>query len=109
LQTLKKWIPYLLIWLTNVVWLAYFYTIGGYESYDVEVVEQPLTIVRIISTTLEAIGKAGFYVWGQVLVLVSKAITAPTNLVTLGLILFAFILILIYFIKLGPSDGEPRT
>ena len=39
LQSLKRWLPYLLIWLANAAWLAYFYTIGGYDSYDVEVVK----------------------------------------------------------------------
>ena len=45
-QSLKQWIPYLLIWLANAAWLAYFYTIGGYESYEVEVVKEPLTLMR---------------------------------------------------------------
>ena len=38
IQTLKHWAPYLLIWLANAAWLAYFYTVGTYDSYDVEVV-----------------------------------------------------------------------
>ena len=108
-QTLKKWIPYLLIWLANAVWLAYFYTKGGYESYEVEVVKQPLTILRIFATIGEAIGKAGFYVWAQVLVLISKAITAPTNLATLALIGLAFILLLFYFSKVNVSEGRRET
>jgi hypothetical protein len=108
-QALKKWMPYLLIWLANVAWLAYFYTVGGYESYDVEVVKTPLTLMRIFSTIGEAVWKAGIYVWAQVLVLASKAITAPTNLVILALIVLAFILLLFYFTKLGLSEDETKT
>jgi hypothetical protein len=108
-QALKKWIPYLLIWLANAAWLAYFYTIGGYESYDVEIVREPLTILRIFSTIGEAIWKAGFYVWAQVLVLISRAIIAPTNLATLASICLAFILILFYFTKLDLSEAERKT
>jgi hypothetical protein len=108
-QVLKKWMTYLLIWLANAVWLAYFYAIGGYESYDVEIVREPLTILRIFSTIGEAIWKAGFYVWAQVLVLISKAIIAPTNLATLASICLAFILILFYFTKLDRSEGERKT
>jgi hypothetical protein len=108
-QALKKWIPYLLIWLANAIWLAYFYTIGGYESYDVAVVKQPITLIRIFSTIGEAIWKAGFYVWAQVLVLTSKAIFAPTNLVTLVLIGLAFVLLIFYFTKLDLSEGERKT
>ena len=108
-QVLKRWIPYLLIWLANAAWLAYFYTIGGYESYDVEIVREPLTILRLLSTVGEAIGKAGFYVWGQVLILASKAIIAPTNLATLLLIGLAFMLLLLYFTKLNLPEGERQT
>src|SRR3990172_7102642 len=43
MESLKRWTPYFLIWLVNGAWLAYFYTIGGYDSYDVEVVKEPLT------------------------------------------------------------------
>ena len=108
-QALEKWIPYLLIWLANAAWLAYFYTIGGYESYNVEIVREPLTILRIFSIIGEAIWKAGFYVWAQVLVLISRAITAPTNLATLASICLAFILILFYFTKLDLSEAERKT
>ncbi len=108
LQTLKHWWPYLLIWLANGAWLAYFYTVGGYDSYDVEVIKQPLTLLRIVSTVGEAIWKAGVYVWAQVLVLSSRALTAPTTLATLGLIVLAFILIALYLKKLDSSEAEPR-
>jgi hypothetical protein len=110
IQSLKHWVPYLLIWLGNAAWLAYFYTIGGYESYEVEVINEPLTLLRIISTIGEAIWKAGFYIWAQVLVLASRAVTAPTTLVTFALIVITFVLIIFYFRKLNLSDkGETRT
>ena len=108
-QTLKRWWPYLLIWLSNAAWLVYFYTIGGYQSYEVEVVNAPLTLVRVFSAIGEAIWKAGIYVWAQVLVLVSKSIAAPTNLVTLTLIFVAFILIIFYLRKLNVSEEETKT
>ncbi len=107
--SLKRLMPYLLVWLANGAWLAYFYTIGGYDSYDVEVVKQPLSAVRIFSTTGEAIWKAGFYVWVQVLALVSKALTAPTTLATFGLIVVAFILVVFYWRKLNLAEAETGT
>ncbi|MCI0554927.1 MAG: hypothetical protein L0287_28595 [Anaerolineae bacterium] len=99
LQTIKHWSPYLLIWLANTAWLAYFYTIGSYESYDVEVVTQPMTMSYFFSSIVEAIWKAGFYIWGQVIVLSTDAITAPTSLLTLTLILLSFFLLSFYFLK----------
>jgi hypothetical protein len=108
-ETLKQWWPYLLIWLANGIWLAYFYTIGGYASYEVEVVNEPLTITQIVFTFGESIWKAGFYIWAQILVLASRAITAPTTLATFALILFSFALLLFYLGKLHLSDRENRT
>ncbi len=107
-QTLKRWWPYLLVWLANATWLAYFYTIGGYSSYEVEVVKEPLTLLRIISTLGEAIWKAGIYVWIQVLVLTSKAISSPTNLLTLTFIILAFIFITFYFRNIDLSDNQTK-
>jgi len=109
IQTLRRWWPYLLIWLANAAWLAYFYTFGGYDSYDVEVIKQPLTIMRIFSTIVEAIWKAGGYVWLQVLVLASKAIAAPTNLATFALIGLTFILIVFYLTKFYASENGTKT
>ncbi|HLO13966.1 MAG TPA: hypothetical protein VK206_03995, partial [Anaerolineales bacterium] len=109
IETLKQWWPYLLVWLANVTWLAYFYTIGGYASYDVEVVKQPLTMLRIFATVGEALWKAGIYVWAQVLVLASKTITAPTTLATFGLIGLAFIFILFYLTKFYAAENETKT
>ena len=108
-ETLKRWWPYLLIWLANAGWLAYFYTIGGYASYEVEVVNEPLTVVHVFSTIGEAIWKAGFYIWAQILILASRAPTAPTTLVTIALIIVAFVFIFFYLKRLNPSEGETRA
>ena len=107
-QTTRSWLPYLLIWFGNAAWLAYFYTIGPYESYDVEVVKEPLTILHLFSSIGEAIWKAGFYVWSQVIVLITSAITAPTSLLTLALILLSFLLLSFYFLKQTFSQTSIR-
>jgi hypothetical protein len=109
MATLKHWIPYLLVWFANGAWLAYFYTIGGYESYDVEVVNQPITLLGILATGLDTIWKAGFYIWAQVLILTSKTLTAPSTLATFALILAAFILLLVYLERLNISEEKTRT
>ncbi len=108
IQTMKRWAPYLLIWVANTVWLAYFYTVGTYDSYDVEVVREPLTILHLFSVIIEAIWKAGFYIWGQVIVLAAKIITAPTTLITLGLIVITFIFFVFYLSKFEPSQNQTR-
>ena len=109
IQTLKRWTPYFLIWLANAAWLGYFYTVGTYDSYDVEVVKEPLTILHLFSVIIEAIWKAGFYIWGQVIELTTNTIYAPTTLLTLGLIGIAFIFFVLYLAKLDISHGETKN
>ena len=106
ITSFKRWTPYLLIWLGNAAWLLYFYTLGDYQSYEVEVVNEPLTIMQVFSIIAETIWKAGFYIWGQLIVLISKAITAPTNLATLSLVIISFLLILFYFKKADLPTAE---
>ena len=108
-ETLKRWWPYLLIWLANGAWLAYFYTIGDYASYEVEVVNEPLTLAKVFLTIVEAIWKTGFYIWVQILALASKMLTAPTTLIMLGLVAVAFILVVFYLGKLRLSEPETGT
>ncbi|MEO5888156.1 MAG: hypothetical protein ABIQ77_10875 [Anaerolineales bacterium] len=109
IQTMKRWSPYLLIWLANAAWLAYFYTVGTYDSYEVEVVREPLTIMHLFSVIIEAIWKAGFYIWGQVILLAAKTITAPTTLITLELITITFIFFVFYLLKLDPSQSQTKN
>src|SRR5258706_6770936 len=96
-KTLKRWGPYLLVWLANTAWLAYFYTIGSYDSYAVTVFNKPLSIFGVASEFCVPFWKAGFYIWGQIIILIGKSITTPSSLLTIGLIIVAFVFLLFYF------------
>ena len=109
IQTLKRWWPYLLIWLVNAAWLAYFYTLGTYGSYEVQVVNAPLTIIQFFSIMGESIWKAGFYIWAHVIVLSATTMTGPTSLLTLALIVITFVFFIFYLSKLDSSAGETKT
>jgi hypothetical protein len=109
MKTLKRWGPYLLVWLANAAWLAYFYTVGSYDSYAVTVVKKPLSIFGIVSEFLGAFWKAGFYIWGQIVVLIGKSITTPSSLLTIGLIVATFIFLLFYFKRLELSTTNTKA
>ena len=51
----------------------------------------------------------GFYSWAQILVLGSKALTAPTTLLTLALILLSFVPIFFYLKRLNVATGDARN
>lgn len=97
MKTLRLWGPYLLVWLANAAWLAYFYTVGSYDSYAVTVVKKPFSTFGVASEFLDAFWKAGFYIWGQIIILIGKSITTPSSILAIGLIIIAFILLLFYF------------
>jgi len=100
-QTFKCWWPYLWIWLADAAWLVYYYKSGAYISYDVTAVQAPAaTLNNALSVFGDALWKAGLYVWAQVLVLTAHAITAPTSLVTLAIIVATFLLSAFYLLRL---------
>jgi len=109
IQSLKQWSPYLLVWLANAAWLAYFYTIGTYDSYDVEVIKQPLTIFQIILDFGEAIWKGGFYIWSQILVLIAKSPATPVSILTLLLIAVIFLGSAFYLSRLDEREEAGKS
>lgn len=108
-QTLKYWWPYLLIWLGNAAWLGYFYTSGNYGSYEVEVVQNSVQITQIFSAMGEALWKAGFYSWVQILVLTSRAVTAPTTMFTWALIVITFVFFLFHLARISSLYSGSRS
>jgi len=81
---------------------------GEYASYEVEVVNKPLILAHMLLTIGEVIWKAGFYIWVQILVLASRAISAPTTLAAFGLMTIAFILTVFYLRKVDLPEAESR-
>ncbi len=98
IQTMKRWGPYLLIWIVDAVWLAYYYKSGAYISYGVTATQHALSIPSLLLAFGDAFWKAGFYVWVQVLVLTTQSIAAPTSLFTFALIVLSFLAIAFYII-----------
>ncbi len=93
--TLKTWWSYLIVWMLNAIWLIYYYKFGPYNSYHVTGADET-THAGLLLEILDTLWKVCFYIWGQIIVLVSTGITAPSSLLTLALILAAFVLILFY-------------
>jgi hypothetical protein len=102
-RTLKAWWPYLVVWLVNIVWLVHYYRSGAYISYDLTVAKTAAVPSQILLVLADALWKAGVYVWVQVLALLAKSITTPTSLMTVGVIILAFILISFYLRRADPE------
>ena len=109
IRTLQHWLPYLLIWLANIAWLAYFYTLGNYDSYDVELTKEPVSVYQVLWTMAEAIWKVGLYAWGQIVLLVGRTVTTPSSLLTIVLIIIAFLFFILYLSKVNSASTKTRT
>lgn len=104
IQTMRHWWPYFLIWIADTLWLAYYYKSGAYISYGVTATQHALSIKSLLLAFGDAFWKAGLYVWVQVLVLSSQAITTPTTVLTLVLIVLSFLAIAFYISQLDLSS-----
>ena len=108
-QTLKRSWPYLLIWLADAAWLAYYYKSGAYISYGIAASQRLPSIKDAVIAVGDVLWKAGLYTWFQILVLSFQSISAPTTLLSLALIVICFALLIFYFSKLElpPSPFSP--
>jgi hypothetical protein len=103
IKTLKVWWPYLLIWILNAAWLIYYYKFGPYNSYEVNAT-QSFTLLMFLKEALDALWKAGFYIWGQLLVLTFPTLPAPASLLSLGLSALSLTLLTPYLLRSAPVD-----
>jgi hypothetical protein len=103
-RALTHWLPYLLLWIIDGVWLVWFYRSGAYISYDME--GQHL---NWLTELLDAIFKAGLYVWGQVLLLTGSAPLSPTSLLTFGLVAVTFAILILYLFRFPAHDESPLS
>ncbi|MCC7117368.1 MAG: hypothetical protein IT310_02490 [Anaerolineales bacterium] len=106
ITTLKLWWPYLLVWISNAAWLIYYYKFGPYDSYEANTFES-VGVFNLALEILDTLWKACFYIWAQIFTLLAKSITAPTSLLTIGLILVAFLVLTRLLSRLA-SENESR-
>ncbi|MBI5295536.1 MAG: hypothetical protein HY869_08680 [Chloroflexi bacterium] len=103
-RTLTLWLPYLLLWIVDGLWLVWFYRSGAYVSYGLE--SRHLDWMTALA---DAVFKAGFYVWGQVLLLAGSALPAPTSLLTFGLVAVSAVILSYALLRFPRPDEEPRS
>lgn len=96
-ESLKKWLPHLIVWILNAVWLIYYYKFGAYNSYGLAVNDVQTGSAASLFSFIDAIFKAGLYIWIQIPVLIGQTITTPSTLATIGLIAVSFLLLSFYF------------
>jgi hypothetical protein len=107
IRAFKVWFPYLVIWLINGFWLAWYYGLG-YNSYNLKIIDDPESQANLFYSVVEVIWKAGLYAWAQVLVLTTKTFSAPSSILTILLIGLSFIILLPTLKKVATYSSVSR-
>ncbi len=106
-RTIKIWWPYLLVWILNALWLIYYYRFGSYDSYEVKAANDVVNS-NILVEIIDTLWKVCFYIWGQVLILLSTNFLAPSNILTIIIVAVTFALLILYYPQLQ-SENETRS
>ena len=106
-KAIKIWLPYLLIWILNAAWLAYYYNFGPYASYAVSA-ESP-NAIYYLTQALDALWKSGFYIWVQILPLAFTSLPAPASLLTLGLIALSFLFLVRFLLRSTQDEATDKS
>lgn len=96
-ETFKHFLPYFLLWLGNAAWLAYYYTYGPYNSYDVSVLDGlRADPVGFLAMTAADMGRtlflAGFQAWGETLRLFTQPPLSLSTWLAWGVALIAMVI-----------------
>jgi hypothetical protein len=108
LKALKLWVPYLVIWLIDGAWLIYFFFVRSFGSYSADMANRSVSVPGIFEAAAEAVWKAGFYIWTQVLVLISNTFSSPSSLLTL-LLIVGSCAPLFFYLKRWESSDEIKS
>jgi len=109
LNFLKYWLPYLLLWLANAAWLAYYYRAGGYHSYGMQGFKLFGTgqiFPALLGEFIKTISTAGFSAWFQIFGLFSQPVESLSFWLSIGLSTVSFLGIIFYLSKLDFPEAN---
>lgn len=112
-RTLKRWAPYLLLWIINIIWLIRYYSSGEYESYGLEGVTavSALTsrsIFTIFNEILHTLITAGISSWFQIITIWRQPPHLGLTWITFGLTVLSFGALAFLLPRLQLSSNESR-
>jgi len=103
MQTVKRWLPYLFIWVANAGWLYYFYKYGAYQSYAITPGETTVTSAATVASLVQAWGeallKAGVVSWSLIFSQFLQVFPGASAWIAIALILIAFAILIIYILR----------
>ena len=104
-NSLRHWLPYLLVWLGNMVWLYFYYRSGVYRSYQTGVMQDLRPTLSNIGQTMQqelvnTIHLVGFQAWFQAFGILGKPLASVTFWLAISLAGLSAALILTFLLKI---------
>ncbi|MCJ7723515.1 MAG: hypothetical protein MUP03_05225 [Anaerolineales bacterium] len=108
--TLKLWLPYLILWILNGIWLFNYYRSGVYQSYKVAAFDflRSFTLAEIGREIINTLATAGFNAWVQTFRLITLIPDSLSGALPIVLVLVSFPLIGIYLYKLNLNQTSEK-
>ena len=108
-KTILAWLPYLLLWISNTIFLYLYHNSAYYNSYGLNIVSFADSSIKTfflktIEDFVQAIITTGFNAWANTISLITKPLSQTITWATLGLITISFVII--YFVVLKTRDNE---
>jgi hypothetical protein len=94
-KTMRAWFPYLLLWISNAVFLYLYHNSPYYNSYGLNIVSFSGSsfitfFIKTVEDFVQTIVTTGYSAWANTISLLTKPLSQSTTWMTLGLIAVSF-------------------
>lgn len=105
------WLPYFCVWILNAAWTYAYHRSAAYNSYEINILSSPtISPLAIVNEILTTISLSGFVSWLNTFSLISTIDGTVTQIIALGILLAAAVVIFITvrFLSNGTVEQHPK-
>jgi hypothetical protein len=96
-KAVRNWLPYLLIWIANAIWLYLYHRSSAYNSYDINALSNAsITPLALGNEILTTISLAGFASWANTLLVFSTIEGSLTQFIAFAILLLSACIVYFY-------------
>ena len=113
-KTVLAWLPYLLLWISNIVFLYLYHNSPYYNSYGVNIISFTNSSIKTfflqtIENFIQAIITTGLNAWANTISLLTQSLSQTTTWITFGLIVISFVIIFFVILKTRYNEKSSNS